>query len=136
VLEVEDDRAVNRTACVMEHVLGAPLTDSICAFLGHPKACPHGKPIPPGPCCQSLTRTMEPLVQPLDRMAIGQAARIVHIAPRLPERLVRLSNLGIVPGATVYLDQRSPTAVIRIGETTLAVEREVAGEIYVRPVAS
>ena len=85
---------------------------------------------------QAKPRAIEPLVQPLDRMAIGQPARIVHIAPRRPDRLVRLSNLGIVPGATVYLDQKSPAAVIRIGETTLAVEREVAGEIYVKAVTS
>jgi DtxR family transcriptional regulator, Mn-dependent transcriptional regulator len=132
VLEVKDDTAVNRTACVMEHVLGAALTDSICAFLGHPSVCPHGKGIPPGPCCRALTRELEPLVQPLSRMALGQAARIVYIAPRERERLVRLANLGIVPGATVRLDQRSPAAVILVGETTLAVDPEVAGEIYVK----
>lgn len=134
VLEVKDDQAVNRTACVMEHVLGAGLTDSICAFLGHPKSCPHGKPIPPGPCCRSLNHKLEPLVQPLDRLPVGQQGRIVYIAPREPARLVKLSNLGVVPGATVLLQQRSPAAVIRVGETTLAVDPEVAGEIYVKRV--
>jgi DtxR family Mn-dependent transcriptional regulator len=134
VLEAKDERAVDRTACVMEHVLGAGLTDSICAFLGHPKACPHGKPIPPGPCCRALTSTVEPLVQPLDRLPVGQAGRIVYIAPREPARLVRLSNLGVVPGATIHLQQRSPAAVIRVGETTLAVDPEIAGEIYVKRV--
>jgi DtxR family transcriptional regulator, Mn-dependent transcriptional regulator len=38
----------------------------------------------------------------------------------------------VVPGATLHFQQRSPAAVIRIGETTLAVEPEVAGEIYVK----
>lgn len=134
VLEVEDENAVNRTACVLEHVLGDGLTDSICAFLGHPKFCPHGKPIPAGPCCDSLTRTVEPLVQPLDRLAVGERGRIVYIVPRERERLVRLSNLGIVPGATVGLQQRTSAAVLRIGETTLAVDPAIAGEIYVRKV--
>jgi DtxR family Mn-dependent transcriptional regulator len=135
VLEVKDDREVNRTACVLEHVLGDGLTDSICAFLGHPKSCPHGKPIPPGPCCRSLSRTVEPLVQPLDRLGVGERGRIVYIVPREPERLVRFSNLGIVPGATVGLQQRSPAAVLRVGETTLAVDPAIAGEIYVRKVS-
>ena len=27
------------------------ITDSMCAMLGHPTECPHGSPIPPGPCC-------------------------------------------------------------------------------------
>ncbi len=135
VLEVRDEKQVNRTACVLEHVLGDGLTDSICAFLGHPKFCPHGKPIPPGPCCRSLSRTVEPLVQPLDRLAVGERGRIVYIVPREPDRLVRLSNLGILPGATVALQQRSPAAVIRVGETTLAMDPAIAGEIYVRRIA-
>lgn len=135
VLEVRDDAAVNRTACVMEHVLDAGLTDSICAFLGHPKACPHGKSIPPGDCCRSLTRTIEPLVQPLLQLPVGQAARIVYIVARDPDRLVKLSNLGLTPGAIVRLRQASPSAVLTIGETTLAIDPEIAGEIYVRKAA-
>ena len=42
---------VEEEACVFEHILSPAMTDSICAFLGHPEACPHGKPIPPGRCC-------------------------------------------------------------------------------------
>jgi len=135
VLEIKDDGAVNRTACVLEHVLGDGMTDSICAFLGHPKSCPHGKPIPPGPCCRSLTKTIEPLVQPLDRLGVGERGRIVYIVPRDPERLVRLSNLGIFPGVTVDLQQRRPATVLRVGETTLAMDAAIAGEIYVRKVS-
>ena len=26
-------------------------TEKICSFLGHPKTCPHGAPIPAGECC-------------------------------------------------------------------------------------
>ena len=135
VLEVRDEEQVNRTACVMEHVLGDGMTDSICAFLGHPKFCPHGKPIPAGPCCRSLDRTIAPLVQPLDRLPVGERGRIVYIVPRDPERLVRLSNLGLVPGAVVLLQQKSPAAVLKVHETTLAVDPEIAGEIYVKRVA-
>ena len=135
VLEVSNEKEVNRTACVLEHVLGDGLTDSICAFLGHPKSCPHGKPIPAGPCCRALTKTIEPLVQPLDQLGVGEKGRIVYIVPREPGRLVRLSNLGIVPGATVGLQQKSPAAILRIGETTLALDSSIAAEIYVRRLA-
>ena len=134
VLQVRDERAVERTACVMEHVLGDGMTDSICAFLGHPPFCPHGKPIPPGPCCRSLTRTIEPLVQPLTRLPVGERGRIVYIIPRDSQRLVKLSNLGIVPGATISLQQKSPAAVLRVGETTLAVDPEIAAEIYIKKI--
>ena len=37
---------------------GSPeATERICSFLGHPKACPHGAPIPPGPCCAVAVRS-------------------------------------------------------------------------------
>jgi len=132
VLEVRDEQAVDRTACVIEHVLDANLTDAVCAFIGHPRACPHGKPIPAGACCRSLSRPSEPLVQPLHRLAPGESGRIVHIVPRDPRRLTRLSSLGVVPGATVRLQQKRPAVVLRVGETTLAVEPDFAEDIYVK----
>jgi DtxR family Mn-dependent transcriptional regulator len=135
VLEIHDDEAVNQTACVMEHVLSGGIADSICAFLGHPVICPHGKPIPPGACCRSFTRVVQPLVQPLGDLAVGEEGRVVFISPRAPERLTKLSNLGVVPGAVIRLQQRKPAAVLRIGETTLALDSEAAGEIYVKKVS-
>src|SRR6185295_13986668 len=42
---------VEAEACYFEHILSPAVTDSICTFLGHPPACPHGKPIPRGACC-------------------------------------------------------------------------------------
>jgi DtxR family Mn-dependent transcriptional regulator len=134
VLEVRDESAVDRTACVMEHVLGAGLADAICAFLGHPRSCPHGKPIPQGPCCHELSQTIEPLVQPLDRLPAGAEGRIVYIVPRDRERLAPLTNLGIVPGAHVRVRQKAPAFVLALGETTLAVDPAIAGEIYVKKV--
>ncbi|HEU4401289.1 MAG TPA: ATP-binding cassette domain-containing protein [Candidatus Polarisedimenticolia bacterium] len=42
---------VEEEACYFEHILSPVMTDSICSFLGHPPACPHGKAIPRGACC-------------------------------------------------------------------------------------
>jgi DtxR family transcriptional regulator, Mn-dependent transcriptional regulator len=132
VLEVGDEQAVERNACVMEHVLGSAVTDSVCAFLGHPKFCPHGRPIPAGRCCRSFSHPIEPLVQPLSRLAVGSSARIVYIVPRDAERLVRLSNLGVVAGAILRLKQKAPATVLTLGETTLAVDPDIAAEIFVK----
>ena len=134
VLEVEDSRVVNQTACVMEHVLHPSVVDSVCAFLGHPKFCPHGKPIPPGRCCRTFSNAIEPLVQPLEQLAVGRSARVVYIVPKDPARLVKLSNLGLVPGATVRLQQKRPATVLVMGETTLALDHDIASEIYVKPL--
>ena len=49
--KVSDEHEVEEQACKFEHILSPEATDSICTFLGHPDACPHGSPIPKGPCC-------------------------------------------------------------------------------------
>ncbi len=46
-----DESEVEEQACKFEHVLSPEATEKICSFLGHPKTCPHGAPIPPGDCC-------------------------------------------------------------------------------------
>ena len=49
-LHLPEDEA-EQTACLMEHVIDPSVANSICAFLGHPRRCPHGRPIPTGDCC-------------------------------------------------------------------------------------
>jgi len=45
------DPEADSQACKFEHIISPKLDEKICTFLGHPKTCPHGNPIPPGPCC-------------------------------------------------------------------------------------
>ena len=52
VLSIRDDHEVEESACKFEHILSPEVTDKMCTLLGHPKACPHGSPIPPGDCCK------------------------------------------------------------------------------------
>ena len=49
---IEDSEA-QQQACRFEHIITPELDQRICSFLGHPKTCPHGNPIPPGPCCEA-----------------------------------------------------------------------------------
>ena len=65
-------------ACQFEHLLNEGADVKVCTMLNHPTTCPHGKPIPQGDCCRALVRTVEPLVQPLDRLGPGEAGRIVY----------------------------------------------------------
>ena len=46
-----DDTEAHTQACRFEHIISPELDQRICTFLGHPKTCPHGNPIPPGDCC-------------------------------------------------------------------------------------
>jgi putative ABC transport system ATP-binding protein len=50
-LAMESESEIEQQACKFEHILSPGATDKICSFLGHPRTCPHGAPIPPGPCC-------------------------------------------------------------------------------------
>jgi len=50
--EIRSNEQIESNACVLEHVLSAEVTESICKFLKHPTQCPHGRPIPRGACCE------------------------------------------------------------------------------------
>ncbi len=134
VLELDKDEWED-TACEFEHVLSPEVTDSICTFLGHPPACPHGEPIPQGECCRKFSKEVKPLVLNSTELRPGERGRIVFIAPKHHDRLDRLSSLGIVPGAVVKLHQKQPTYVLDIGETSIAVDYEIAKEIFVKKVS-
>ncbi len=123
-------------ACEFEHILSTEATDSVCTLLGHPPTCPHGKPIPPGPCCGTFQRTVRPLVTGLKTFDLGATGRIVFIAPKFHDRMDRLAALGVVPGSEIRLHQRSPSYVIEVGETTIALDPDIAGEIFVKRVES
>jgi putative ABC transport system ATP-binding protein len=56
-LAMDSESEIEQQACKFEHILSPEATDKICTFLGHPKTCPHGAPIPPGPCCQGKVRS-------------------------------------------------------------------------------
>jgi putative ABC transport system ATP-binding protein len=46
-----EEAEANSDACKFEHIISPELDQRICTFLGHPRTCPHGNPIPSGPCC-------------------------------------------------------------------------------------
>ncbi|HXY15435.1 MAG TPA: ATP-binding cassette domain-containing protein [Terriglobales bacterium] len=60
-LALDSETEIEQQACKFEHILSPEATDKICRFLGHPRTCPHGAPIPPGACCG---RTIEVLSYP------------------------------------------------------------------------
>ncbi len=133
IFEMSEEE-VEEEACKLEHILSPSVTESVCTFLGHPPTCIHGKPIPKGTCCGRFTKEMKPLVLPLEELGLGDRGRIVFIAPKSHQRLDRLSAMGILPGSVVRMHQRHPSYVLEIGETTLALDREIVKDIYVKKV--
>jgi len=133
IFEMSEEE-VEEEACKLEHILSPGVTESVCTFLGHPPTCIHGKPIPRGECCAKFKKEMKPLVIPLEELGLSEEGRIVFIAPKSHQRLDRLSTLGIVPGSILRMHQKNPSYVLQIGETTLALDREIVKDIYVKRV--
>ena len=65
-LALDSETEIEQQACKFEHILSPEATDKICTFLGHPRTCPHGAPIPLGSCCEkhALVETVRMDVTP------------------------------------------------------------------------
>ena len=126
------DPTVHDRACKFEHLLDRGLDDSICALLGHPKVCPHGKPIPEGSCCSVKMQNIDRVVASLSELEPGRKGRVAYIYAPEQEKLQKLMALGILPGAPIELTQRFPSFTFRSGNSQFAVDSDIADSIYVR----
>ncbi|MGE0887560.1 MAG: metal-dependent transcriptional regulator [Blastocatellales bacterium] len=118
-------------ACEFEHLLAHNVTDAICTLLGHPRFCPHNHPIPEGDCCRQTEDRVNSLVTSLDRLNVSDQAQIAYISAASFPRIQKLFALGLAPGVPVKVHQKSPSFVIQCDETQIALEREIARDIYV-----
>lgn len=128
------DTLLDDMACKFEHVLDRGIAESICSLLGHPKVCPHGKPIPPGDCCREGRRSQKRVVSPLAQMSTGEKGKIAYVHAPQATKLQKLMSMGVLPGAPVSLLQRFPSFVFQIRQEQFAVDKEIAESIYVRLV--
>ncbi len=126
------DTLIHEKACKFEHLLDRGLDESICILLGHPKVCPHGKPIPPGKCCQREETQAQKLVSPLSQLAPGRKGKVAYIYAPESNKLQKLMVMGVLPGAPISLVQSFPSYVFQVSQTQFAVDKEIADAIYVR----
>ncbi len=133
VFEMPDETVLD-DACKMEHILSEELTESVCTFLGHPPTCPHGKPIPRGECCYKFRVEVTPVVTRLPEFEVGATGRITFIVPSEPSRINKLNSLGITAGSVIRLIQKTPSCIIKIDETTVAIDPEIAKEIHIKKI--
>jgi DtxR family transcriptional regulator, Mn-dependent transcriptional regulator len=118
-------------ACEFEHLLAEGITNSICTLLGHPRFCPHNKPIPEGECCRQAREELKPIVVSCEQLSVGESGRIAYMTTREHARMMKLSALGIAPGLALKLLQKWPSFVVQCDETEIALDREVARSIYI-----
>ena len=125
-------KATESVACRFEHVLEEEVTEAICTLLGHPRVCPHGKPIPPGACCTNRQTDIAAVIQPLSDVGVGERGIVAYVHASTDSRIDRLASFGLVPGTELLVHQAWPSVVIVFGETHLALDHETAAEIFVR----
>jgi len=121
---------IEESACEYEHTLAPGLTEAICTLLGHPRECPHGSPIPEGDCCKRSESSVKSFVNPLNTMEVGDQVRISFIRKEDPVLMGKLVSFGVSPGKVLKIRQKFPAYVIQIENTQIALEQDIAANIY------
>ncbi len=135
VLEMRGDE-FERGACQFEHFVNEEIIASICTLLGHPTVCPHGNKIPQGECCVSAKKNLEPVISPLSAIKAGKRVKIVYISTKSHASLDRLTGIGVIPGLELTIHQKFPSMILQYGETQLALDNDIAKNVFVRIIQS
>lgn len=132
LFEISEEQMEN-VACRFEHLLIKPeIEEKICELLGHPRFCPHGKPIPPGECCDRAEGQVNQTVVPMSDLRQGESGAIAYVQTGDSDKLKKLMAMGILPGEPVALERRFPSFVFTVGRSRYAVDEEMARAIFVR----
>ncbi len=131
ILDVQKS-LIDQMSCRFEHVLHEGIEDNVCILLGHPRICPHGKPIPEGKCCRDIKKAPKKIVAPLSELSKGDRGKIAYLHSKDPANLNKLISMGILPGMAVSLLQKFPSYVFQVSQTQFAVDKDLARDIYVR----
>jgi DtxR family Mn-dependent transcriptional regulator len=105
-------------ACSLEHATAPEVTESLAVFLGDPKTCPRGNPIP------AADGSFTPLNGvSLDTVSIGETVQALAVNATATDVLKYLYERGILPGRTLTVVEAAPLQ----GPLTLRVDgKEVA----------
>lgn len=68
----------------------------------------------------------------LDELEEGETSELVCLNGAHVARRTALAVYGLVPGCELVLQQKRPSFVIRVGQTELALEGNIAREIFVK----
>jgi Fe2+ transport system protein FeoA len=114
---------------------GCPIAIGGCATRHCPR-CGHTMPDEERSVAARLVRR---LFRPRPRPSAGTLAElpagsfaVVESVEGDPSLQARLTAQGLAPGVHVHVLQRTPTYVIEVGETTIAVERRVAEAVRLK----
>ena len=127
-------RSGDERACEFEHLLHHGVDTKICALLNHPTTCPHGKPIPPGSCCEQARQEGEVGVVALTELKAGERGEIAYLSATDAGKMQKLMSMGVLPGSDLEVTRTFPSYIFKVGHSEFAVDDELAREIFVRKV--
>jgi len=122
----------NDKACQFEHLLNEGVDIKVCTMLNHPATCPHGKPIPPGDCCDEARQKGDLGVVPLTELKSNEEGEIAYILTEDNKKMQKLMAMGVLPGNRIVLIQAFPSYIFRVGFSEFAIDTNMAREIFVR----
>ncbi|KPV64147.1 MAG: manganese transport regulator MntR [Candidatus Bathyarchaeota archaeon BA1] len=120
----------HKAACRLEHGITGDLIKKLEKALGHPRACPHGNPIPT--TCGGI---IEEKSEPLTNLDPKESGIIVNITEEKHEVLEYLATLGLMPGASVEVVKKAPfngPITVKVGGTNLALSLQIASIINIK----
>jgi DtxR family Mn-dependent transcriptional regulator len=133
VLNIRGETAEDR-ACQFEHLLNEGVDVKVCTMLNHPTTCPHGKPIPPGECCDSAKKAGDLGVLPLTEFKSGAEGEIAYLQTDDNKKMQKLMAMGVLPGNRIKLQQTFPSFIFRVGFSEFAIDTAMAKEIFIRKI--
>jgi DtxR family Mn-dependent transcriptional regulator len=105
-------------ACSLEHATAPEVTEALAKFLGNPKTCPRGNPIPDS---DGSFTPLDGIL--LSEAKVGETVKILAVNATATDVLKYLQEKNIMPGQTMTIMEASPLQ----GPLTLKVgNREVA----------
>jgi DtxR family Mn-dependent transcriptional regulator len=123
---------VTAEAEYLEHALSEVVEERMDALLGHPTEDPHGDPIPD----MLGSVQVAPAVR-LSAVEVGQQVAIGRITAQDAALLRYLERLGLVPGAQMLLEARTPygdVLTLRLEDTSFPVSAALAEHLLVHVI--
>ena len=116
-------------ACSLEHATAPEVTDALAAFLGDPKFCPRGNPIP------SADGSFTPLTGiPLREAQVGATVRVQAVNATETGVLQYLQERGILPGSQLTIVEAAPLEgplTVRVGGQDVALGLQLSEYVIV-----
>jgi DtxR family Mn-dependent transcriptional regulator len=117
-------------ACSLEHATAPEVTEALAVFLGDPKTCPRGNPIP------ASDGTFTPLDGILlSEATVGETVRVLAVNAIATDVLLYLQERGILPGSELTILEAAPLQgplTLRVGEKEIALGLSLAEFVIVR----